>query len=295
MNAVVKLRDENTVGLEHSPAKQYQHLNTFYDPTYKIGWFMMNAAPRPCFTPTLLHELSDYLANVKAEMQYSNQEKYDYLVVGSSVDGVFNLGGDLELFTSLIEKRDRQALLDYALHCINILYDNMFHFGCDLTTVSLIQGDALGGGFEAALSSNIIIAERGVKLGLPEVLFNLFPGMGAYTLLSRKVGAANAEKMILSGALYSAEELYEMGAIDILAEKGEGELALYKYIKAAKKSPNSYKAMARIKDLCNSVNYDELVAIGNIWADAALNLTSKDLRMMSRLVSRQTAKSQAGK
>ena len=110
-------------------------------------------------------------------------------------------------------------------------------------------------------------------------------------MLSRKVGAANAEKMILSGALYTAEELYEMGAIDILAEKGEGELALYKYIKAAKKSPNSYKAMSRIKDLCNTVSYEELVAIANIWADAALNLTSKDIRMMTRLVNRQTAKS----
>ena len=279
MNAVVKLRDENDAGLDQKQGKQ--HLNTYYDPTYKIGWFMMDAAPRPCFTPTLLNELSDYLANVKAEMQQTNQEKYDYLVVGSSVDGVFNLGGDLNLFTSLIEKNDRDALLAYAIHCVDILYDNMFHFNCDLTTVSLIQGDALGGGFEAALSSNIIIAERGVKLGLPEVLFNLFPGMGAYTLLSRKVGAANAEKMILSGALYTAEELYEMGAIDILAEKGEGELALYKYI----------KAMSRIKDLCNTVSYEELVAIANVWADAALNLTSKDIRMMTRLVNRQTAKS----
>ena len=90
MNAVVKLRDENEAGLDQNQGKQYQHLNTYYDPTYKIGWFMMNAAPRPCFTPTLLNELSDYLANVKAEMQQSNHEKYDYLVVGSSVDGVFN-------------------------------------------------------------------------------------------------------------------------------------------------------------------------------------------------------------
>jgi len=81
MNAVVKLRDENDAGLDQKQGKQYQHLNTYYDPTYKIGWFMMDAAPRPCFTPTLLNELSDYLANVKAEMQQTNQEKYDYLVL----------------------------------------------------------------------------------------------------------------------------------------------------------------------------------------------------------------------
>lgn len=290
MNAIAHQLNNNISDFQIVEKKPYEQLDTFYDEKYKIGWFYMQGSPRPCFTTTLLDELTDYLSSVKKEMAESNNEKYDYLVVGSKVDGVFNLGGDLDLFMKLIEQRDREALFAYAMHCVDILYDNMFHFGSDLTTVSLIQGDALGGGFEASLSSNIIIAERGVKMGLPEVLFNLFPGMGAYSLLSRKVGPRMAEEMILSGKLYSAEEMYEMGAIDILAEKGEGELALYRYIKNAQRSPNTYKAMSRIKDLCNPVTYEELSAIAGIWADAALKLTSKDIKMMSRLVSRQSAK-----
>ena len=284
MNAVVQHKGYN------NNVNFYSQLKTHYDAKYKIGWFLMDAAPRPCFTPTLLTELSLYLANIKQEMHETNGEKYNYLVVGSNVDGVFNLGGDLELFKSLIESGDRSALLDYAINCIDILYDNMCHFGSDLTTVSLIQGDALGGGFESALSSNLIIAERGTKMGLPEVLFNLFPGMGAYSLLSRRIGVTAAEKMILSGKLYTAEEMFELGVVDILADKGEGELALYHYIKAATKSPNTYKAMAKVKDLCNPVSYVELAGIAEIWADAALKLSSKDLRMMSRLVNRQSAK-----
>lgn len=288
MNAVAQVKHHDT-GNEHS-ASAYSQLDVSYDAQHRIGWFYMNASPRPCFTPTLLNELSHYLASVKQEMRETNQQKYDFLVVGSSVEGVFNLGGDLDLFTRLIDERDREGLLAYATHCIDILYDNMHHFGSDLTTVSLIQGDALGGGFEAALSSNLIIAERGVKMGLPEVLFNLFPGMGAFSLLSRKVGPARAQQMILSGELYSAETLYEWGAVDILAEPGQGEMALYSYIKAANRSPNSYKAMQKIRDLCNPVDYQELVAIAEIWADAALKLTAKDLRMMQRLVRRQTAK-----
>ncbi|WP_430008909.1 crotonase/enoyl-CoA hydratase family protein [Methylophaga lonarensis] len=288
MNAVAQLKHQDT-RKEHS-ASAYSQLDVSYDAQHRIGWFYMNANPRPCFTPTLLNELSHYLASVKQEMRETNQQKYDFLVVGSSVESVFNLGGDLDLFTRLIDERDREGLLAYAIHCIDILYDNMHHFGSDLTTVSLIQGDALGGGFEAALSSNLIIAERGVKMGLPEVLFNLFPGMGAFSLLSRKVGAARAQQMILSGELYSAETLYEWGAVDILAEPGQGEMALYSYIKSANRSPNSYKAMQKIRDLCNPVDYQELVAIAEIWADAALKLTAKDLRMMQRLVRRQTAK-----
>jgi len=277
---------------QQSYAEQSQ-LKTYYDAKNRIGWFLMKGSPRPSFTLRLLDDISDYLGSVKQEMSETNGEKYDYLVVGSDVEGVFNLGGDLDLFSKYIEIGNRQGLLDYAIKCIDILYQNMFHYELDLTTISLIQGDALGGGFEAALSSNIIVAERGVKMGLPEVLFNLFPGMGAYSLLSRKIGFAAAEKMILSGCLYSAEQLYEMGVVDVLAEKGEGEVAVYRYIKNASRSSNTFKSMQKLKDICNQVSYKELADIATVWADAALKLTSKDLRMMERLVRRQTAKAEA--
>ena len=275
---------------EQKAQAEQSQLKTYYDAKNKIGWFLMKGSPRPSFTLRLLDDITDYLGNVKQEMSETNGEKYDYLVVGSDVEGVFNLGGDLDLFSKYIESGDRQALLDYAIKCIDILYQNMFHYDLDLTTISLIQGDALGGGFEAALSSNIIVAERGVKMGLPEVLFNLFPGMGAYSLLSRKIGFAAAEKMILSGCLYSAEQLFDMGVVDVLAEEGEGEIAVYRYIKNATRSNNTFKSMQKLKDICNQVSYKELVEIATVWADAALKLTSKDLRMMERLVRRQTAK-----
>ena len=173
MNALALLKEFNDAS-DDNVSEQYSQLETFYDAKYKIGWFLMKGAPRPCFTPTLLEELSSYLANVKAEMAETNDQKYDYLVVGSKVDDIFNLGGDLDLFMSFIKDGNREGLLNYAVHCVDILYANMFHFDADLTTVSLIQGDALGGGFAAALSSNHIIAERGAKMGLPDVIFNLF-------------------------------------------------------------------------------------------------------------------------
>ncbi|WP_413694254.1 crotonase/enoyl-CoA hydratase family protein [Psychromonas sp. KJ10-2] len=191
---------------------------------------------------------------------------------------------------SLIKQGKRDELLTYAIKCIDTLYRNMVHVDSELTTIALIQGDALGGGFEGALSSNVTIAERGVKLGLPEVVFNLFPGMGAYSLLSRKVGPVKAEEIILSGKLYLAEELYEMGVIDILAEKGKGEIAVYDYINSANRKANSYQAMRKVKDICNPIPYQELFDITEVWVDAALRLTDKDLRIMEKLVVRQTAK-----
>jgi DSF synthase len=269
---------------------QLSQLKTHYDAKNKVGWFLMDSQPRPCFTPTLLDNISTYFQTIKDEMVESNNEKYDFLVLDSNIEGVFNLGGDLDLFSSRIKQGDREALLNYAVSCIDVLYQNMTHLNTELTTIALVKGDALGGGFEAALSSNLLIAERGVKMGLPEVLFNLFPGMGAFSLLSRKIGSAMAEKMILSGTLYTAEDLFDLGVVDILAEKGEAEIALYNYIKSTKRMANSHSAMQKVKDRCNSISYQELIDITHIWVDAALKLRDKDLRMINRLVSKQTAK-----
>jgi DSF synthase len=282
----------NVAALEHSAYSRIetgkeQHLKTHFDEKYKISWCLMRAEPRPCFTNNLLSEFHEYIRNVKQEMRDSRGEKYDYIVVGSDVDGIFNLGGDLNLFRDYIKSNNRDGLFNYAIRCIDILHENIRHLDCDLTTIALVQGDALGGGFEAALASNVVIAEKGVKMGLPEVLFNLFPGMGAYSLLSRRVGTSKAEKIILSGKLFSAEELYDMGVIDILAEKGEGEMEVYRYIKAANRYANSYNAIRKVRDVCNNISYDELIDIAKIWAEAAFRLDDRDLKMMSRLINRQ--------
>lgn len=268
-------------------AKQSKHLKTHYDEKYKLSWCLMKAEPRPCFTSQLLSEFHEYIRVVKDEMRTSQDEKYDYIVLGSDVEGVFNLGGDLNLFRSHIESGNRDGLFNYAIRCIDILHENINHLDCELTTIALVQGDALGGGFESALASNVVIAEKGVKMGLPEVLFNLFPGMGAYSLLARRVGTSAAERIILSGKLYSSEELFDMGVIDILAEKGEGEMEVYKYIKAANRYSNSYGAIRKVRDICNKISYDELIDIAKIWTDAAFKLTEKDLKMMGRLIKRQ--------
>jgi len=287
MSNVAFLKDFTS---ENSSVQHQPQLKTHYDEKIKTGWFLMKGAPRPSFTLKLLKDISDYFATVKKDMHDTKGEKYDYLVLGSDVEGVFNLGGDLHLFRQYINDNDRDGLLVYAMHSVELVYQNMSHLDVDLTTISLIQGDALGGGFESAISANVIIAERGTKMGLPETLFNLFPGMGAFSLLSRKIGFAAAEKMIMSGSLYSAEQLYDMGVVDILAEQGEGELAVYRYIKSTNRAQNTHKAMRKVKDICNQVTHKELKEIATVWADAALQLTTKDLRMMDRLVRRQNAR-----
>ena len=96
-------------------------------------------------------------------------QRAHYYVCGSRAPRVFNLGGDLDLFKQLIDARDRQGLLRYGRACIDVLYRNYIGHELPVTTVSLVQGECLGGGFEAALSSDVLVAERQARFGFPEI------------------------------------------------------------------------------------------------------------------------------
>jgi len=268
--------------------ESFTSLDIQHDHQNSLAWYYTQPYPRPCCTPALIDEIQQWyghLTNLE-----NNMSPPQYIAIASKMNGVFNLGGDLKLFAQYIRSQNREALLSYAMSCIDTLYLNHTGLGKNITTISLVQGDALGGGFEFAISSNVLIAERSAKMGMPEILFNLFPGMGAYSLISRKIGSALAEKMILGGKLYTAEEMYELGIVDVLAEDGEGEKAVFEYIKKQNRASNGYRAFQQAKRHCNPVTYEELKNIAIIWADAALNLSDKDLRMMERLVARQSLK-----
>lgn len=269
----------------------YTQLTTYFDPHSQIAWGYMHAEPRPCFTPTVLRELLSWGNGMIGMIDDPAQMDVKYFVLASKVPDTFSLGGDLSLFMQHIAARDREALYRYAISCIDCSYAVHSHLTRPgVTSIALVQGQALGGGFESALAANVLIAERGTKMGLPEILFNLFPGMGALTFLGRRVGHQKAEKIILSGKLYLAEELHEMGVVDVLAEPGEGEIAVHDYVRREEKSRNGILALRGAREISQPVSYDELVRITEIWVDAALRLESKDLRMMERLVSRQTGR-----
>ena len=269
----------------------YTQLTTYFDPHSQVAWGYMHAEPRPCFTPTVLRELLAWGDSMVGMIDDPAQQDVKYFVLASKVPDTFSLGGDLSLFMQHIVARDRDALYRYALSCIDCSYAVHSHLNRPgVTSIALVQGQALGGGFESALAANVLIAERGAKMGLPEILFNLFPGMGAMTFLGRRIGHQKAEKLILSGKLYLAEELYEMGVVDVLAEPGAGEAAVSDHVRREEKSRNGILALRSAREVSQPVSYDELVRITEIWVDAALRLEARDLRMMERLVSRQTGK-----
>lgn len=269
----------------------YQHLTTRFDDEHGAVWCYMQPASRSCFTPELLAEMLSLQGAIEQQARNDylsgNLDGLRYQVLASRVPGIFNLGGDLFLFLEAIRNRDRDGLFRYAKSCIDMLYHTAVNYNLPVTTISLVQGDALGGGFEAALAGNVLIAERGAKMGLPEILFNLFPGMGAYSLLARRLDPARAEKLILSGKVYDAEELYDMGVVDVLAKVGEGEQAVYAYIKKQNRANHGYLAMRRIRQRYQPIDYQELLDITGQWVETALCLQEKDMRTMELLARSQ--------
>jgi DSF synthase len=150
-----------------------------------------------------------------------------------------------------------------------------------------VQGDALGGGFEAALSSDLIVAEKSARFGFPEILFNLFPGMGAYSFLDRRIGQRATEDLIGSGQIFSAEQMLEKGVIDSVVEDGQGEAGVAALINKRKRSQNGLVGLARTRRRVHKLEFSELLDVVEIWVDSALRLNLRDLKLMQRLVSRQ--------
>jgi len=272
-------------------SRKYQQVEIEFEPDHSVAWTYMKPIGTPCFNVGLLKELRAHDEAVQASggilLDGAELRQIHYYVVASKIDGIFNLGGDLALFAQLVKLQDRDALIRYAKLCIDNMYARICNYNGPMTTISLVQGEALGGGFETVLSSNVIIAERRARMGLPEILFNLFPGMGAYSLLARRIGVKGAEDMVLSGRIYSAEELLELGVVDVLAEDGAGHQAVHDFIRANEKRRNGMQAVFQCRQEVAPITYDQLMNITNIWVDAAMRLQERDLKIMTRIARAQ--------
>lgn len=261
-------------------------LDVLYDDEFEVLWSYMRPEGRPSFTPTMLADFENWQRLI-SEGFGPGKVPLRYLVLGSRAPGVFCFGGDLKLFHRLIAERNRAGLVHYGHRCCEILHRNIHTLDIPMLTIGLVQGSALGGGFEALLSFDYIIAERGATFGLPEVMFGLFPGMGAHALLTRKLGSAMADRLIVSNQTYTAEEMYDLGIVHQLAESGDGLNTCREFIKRSDRRHaglvNSRKATKAVWNL----ELAELNRITELWADAALQLRDQDLKVMTRLAAAQ--------
>jgi DSF synthase len=207
-----------------------------------------------------------------------------YMVLRSEHPDYFSLGGDLRHFRSCIERKDRDGLFQYSRLCLDMLYAWATSLNNQATTIALVEGRALGGGFEAALSADYLIAEEHSEFGFPEILFGLFPCTGGMSLLARRVGVYEAERMMTDGRIYSAAELKEKGIVDEICAKGDGTLAVHQFIANHAKHRNARLSLQRARHRMAPLDYRELLTVVEEWVEAAMNLADTDLKVMDMLI-----------
>lgn len=278
---------------ESSDLKQQSNtVETHIDRAYQTAWIKFLHPGRPVMTTGLLGDFDAALDRVEDTMAeaklWPNTQQIRYMVLSSAVEGVFSLGGDLEHFLDLISRGDREGLSNYAHACTNVLLRSLDVDDRRLCRIALVQGETLGGGFEAALAADVIVAEKRARFGFPETLFGMFPGMGAFSFLARKLSPAMAKRMMTSGKIYTAQELYDLGIVDLLADDGKGEEMVRHYIKRRQQRESGYEAIEAIMDQHNPVTQEELESIVDLWVETAFQLNKDNLDMMRYLLKAQT-------
>lgn len=156
------------------------------------------------------------------------------------------------------------------------------------------MNSSLGGGFEAALAHHFLLAQRDARLGFPEIAFNLFPGMGGYSLVARRSGMKLAEELIYKGESHTAEWYEQQGLVDVLFEPGQGYVATRTFIDTLQPKMNGVRAMLRARQRVMQLPRSELMDITEDWVEAAFCLQPKDVAYMQRLVQLQDRHTASG-
>ncbi|WP_295720384.1 fatty acid oxidation complex subunit alpha FadB [uncultured Halovibrio sp.] len=165
------------------------------------------------------------------------QNKLKGLVVTSSKD-TFIVGADITEFTELFAGPEEDLVNNSlkANRIFNSIEDLPF------PTVTAINGQALGGGFEMCLSTDFRVMDEKAKVGLPEVKLGIFPGFGGTVRLSRLIGADNAIEWICMGGEQKADKALKAHAVDAVVKSDQLVDAAVDILKEANSGKLDYQA-----------------------------------------------------
>jgi enoyl-CoA hydratase/carnithine racemase len=165
------------------------------------------------------------------------------VVVSSTHPKAFCVGADL---------KERNSLSDAELRAQRPIAQAAYRGVLDLPVpaIAAVDGYALGGGFEIALSCDLVVCGSGAVVGLPEVSVGVIPGGGGTQLLTRRVGWSRAARMVFTAQRFTSAEAAALGAVDEVVDAGSArERALELAAVVAGNSPvgvrNAKTAMRR--------------------------------------------------
>lgn len=135
------------------------------------------------------------------------------VVLESAVERVFCAGADLKERATMTPE-EAQAFVKGLRDGFSALA------AARMPTIAAIEGAALGGGLELAMSCDLRVAGDAAMVGLPETGLAIIPGAGGTQRLPRLVGQARAKELIFTGRRVGAEEALQLGIVEFAVEKG---------------------------------------------------------------------------
>ncbi|MCC7311242.1 MAG: enoyl-CoA hydratase/isomerase family protein [Sulfuritalea sp.] len=283
-----------TASIAPHVARDDSSLATRLDNSLDTLWVSLQPVDgRPLnFSPELLAGLERLLDRIEGTnwhwQEDSREYRLHYLVLTSNHPRHFALGGDLAYFQSCIEGGNAGALRAYSMRCLELVR-RIYAAAHEVTTVALVQGRALGGGFETALSATHLIAERGAQFGFPEIAFGTFPCTGGMTLLANRIGLRRAAAFMRNARIHSATDLHTQGVVDELCEPGEGPAAVQRFIAEHRRRYNARMALQRAETRMGSFDLAEMRTVVEDWVATAMALSAEERRVLDTLVRMQAA------
>jgi enoyl-CoA hydratase/carnithine racemase len=143
------------------------------------------------------------------------------VLLWSTIPAGFGAGADLrELYEKMqplttAERRTRIRDFLTRIHRVMTELDE-----CAVPTIGAIHGVCFGGAFELALTMDLLVADRSVRFGFPELRLGLIPGFGGIPRLKRDLGNPRARDLLLTGRTMGAERAYEAGLVTQLTAEG---------------------------------------------------------------------------
>lgn len=222
------------------------------------GVYELELARPPCneIGTTILAELERFLDEIDPQAASA-------LVIYSGLPSGFSAGADLrELYEELRATSDRDARrgIRRFIDRIHAVMDRLD--ALPLTTIAVVSGICFGGGFELALTADIIIAEKNARFCFPELRLGLIPGFGGIPRLKRDVSNGVVRDLLLTGRSINAKKAQACGLVSQMVAVGEGLRAARATAKQATKfdpetarvckafmKPIPYDDLAREKDL----------------------------------------------
>ena len=218
-----------------------------YEIKENVGWITLNR-------PEVMNASNDTLRSelITALRQARDDNKVHIIVITGAGNKAFSAGADLKIFASLstMEALDELKGWMRAPAVARSIVKPI---------IAMVNGLALGGGCELALSCDMIIASENAKFGLPEVSVGVIPGGGGTQLLTKLVGEKKAKELILTSSLISAEEAEKIGMVNKVVPQEKLKEAVEKIISKLKtKSP----AILKIAKLAVNKAIETPLAVG---------------------------------